>query len=236
MARPSQLWYPTSLVARAAWHNVFSGQAQIDGTSHGLTAAECDQIKDDAAMVEFLKDVAGVLEAYNDNVRSYRKSVMEDPIDGTTPAFPANIGFTPPTAVPRGIWERVIEYAARIKASAGYTVAIGESYGIEGSSPAPAVPSEVKPTIVLAAAVHDYLFSIVVSGREDADAWEVWVKPGLATEFQLVKTATGKSTDVTFNPGAEQPGPVQLEVEVRLKRNNAYYGQPSEIGRVTVNP
>ncbi len=37
------------------------------------------------------------------------------------------------------------------------------------------------------------------------------------------------------DPG-ESNGPVQLDAYVQLRKNNANYGQPSEIGLVTVNP
>lgn len=234
---PSKLWFPTTLADIALWYAAFNAQIQLTGTTHGLTLAEVDQIKDDAAWVAFMIGANTESVDYMDESRTFRKSMFEDPEDGSTHLYPTQPTLTPPVAVlKRGIWQRVIEAAERIKASAGYTQAIGESYGIVGTSPAPISPGDVKPDLVLSAAVHGYLFSAVVSKREDADAWELWAKPGQATEFALLKTATGKSTDVTFQPGGEQPGPIQLEVYVQLKRNNANYGQPSSVEFVTVSP
>ena len=51
----------------------------------------------------------------------------------------------------------------------------------------------------------------------------------------VVKTASGKSIDVTIEPTA-QGKPEQIQVRVQLKKNNADYGQPSDAVYVTVNP
>ncbi len=235
MPRPSQLWYPTNLQDEAAWHIVFNAQAQTDGTSYGLTAAEVGQIKSDANMVVFLAAATNTIDTFVDTVRTFRKDVMELPVDGTTPSFPPTPGLSPAADVPRGIWERVTEYANRIKAAAGYTNAVGESYGIVGSKPEAPTPSLVQPEIDLSGALHGYLFSIVVSKREESDAWQVMVRPAGGGSWELAATGTGKSLDITHTPAT--PGsPVQLEVYVQLRKSNENYGQPSEIGLVTVNP
>lgn len=236
MPRPSQLWYPTNLQDEAAWHIVFSDQAQIDGTTYGLTAGEVTQIEKDKDMVVFLASATNTIDTFVDTVRTFRKDVMELPVDGTTPTFPATFSLSPATNVPRGIWERVIEFANRIKASAGYTNAVGESYGIVGTKPDSLTPALVQPEIDLAAAKHGYLFSIVVSKREESDAWQVWLRPAdSGGAYDLAATGTGKALDVIYSPAT--PGdPVQLQAYVQLRKNNANYGEPSEIGLVTVNP
>ena len=234
MPRPSQNYYPTNLQDQAAWHIVFNAQAQADGTTHGLTSDEVDQIKLDKDMVVFLAAAMNTIEAYVDSVRSFRKEVMEMPIDGSTPTFPAALSLSSATPVPRGIWERVIRFADRIKASAGYTTAIGESYGIVPSSPDPLAPAMVQPNITLNAAIHGYLYAIVVSKREESDAWQVFQRSAGGGTWQLAATGTGKSFDVIYNPGATN-GSIQLEVYVQVRKSNENYGQPSEIGLVTVN-
>jgi hypothetical protein len=83
--------------------------------------------------------------------------------------------------------------------------------------------------------MHGYLFSAVVSGRHRAEAWQLWVRPSGTSEWQLLDTATGRSADFVY-PKGDASGPVQLEVYVQLRRNNQNYGQPSDIGLVTVNP
>ncbi len=234
MPRPSPTYYPTNLQDQAAWHIVFSDQAQADGTSHGLTSGECDQIKEDRNMVVALAAAVNAIDAYVDTMRAFRKNVMENPVDGSTPPWPAALSVTTATAVPRGIWERVIKYADRIKASAGYDLAVGESYGIVPSTPDPIAPALAQPTISLDAAKHGYLYSVVVSKREESDAWQVYQRPAGGGAWQLAATGTGKSIDITYNPGTAT-GSIQLEIYVQLRKSNEDYGQPSEIGLVTVN-
>lgn len=236
MPRPSQTYYPTNLQDQAAWHVVFAAQAAIDGTSYGLTAGEVTQIEADKDMVVFLAAAANTIDTFVDTVRTFRKDVMELPVDGRTPGFPAALSLSPPADVPRGIWERVTDFANRIKASAGYTNAVGESYGIVGTKGDAPTPSLVQPEIDLAGALHGYLFSVVVSKREESDQWQAWLRPAdSGGAYQLAATGTGKALDITYSPAT--PGEsVQLQVYVQLRKNNENYGQPSEIGLVTVNP
>lgn len=236
MPIPSPLWFPRRLLEQAAWLLNFHAQADATGTTYGLIAAEVDQIKDDRNMLEFLADTMGTINVYTDAIRGYRDGVLEDPIDGTTPTFPANITLAPPTAIPRGMFERIIDFSNRIKASAAYTQAVGELYGIVPSTPDPLAPSEVKPEINVFDAASGYLYTVVVSKREEADAWQVMFRPVGLTEWQLAATATGKSVDITYTPGGESPGPAQLQIRVQLRKNNANYGNPSLIAEVTVNP
>jgi hypothetical protein len=62
-------------------------------------------------------------------------------------------------------------------------------------------------------------------------------KGGVALKDRLTvpTTATGKSVDVTYDPG-QTTGPAQLDVYVQLRKNNANYGQMSDISVVTLNP
>jgi len=79
-------------------------------------------------------------------------------------------------------------------------------------------------------------FAVVIANRGESDMWDVQIaKVGTGT-FTVAKSATGKSTDVTVQGDAENPGPIQLQVRVQLKRNNNNYGIISDIVLVTVNP
>lgn len=236
MPKPSPLWYPTSLQEQAAWHIVFNDQAQATGLIYGLTQDEIDQIKLDKDMVVFLAAAINTLDNYDEAIRAFRKDVMESSVDGGTPTFPSNISFTATVGVPRGIWERVIKYADRIKASSGYTIAVGESYGIVPSTPTPISPTLVQPEVQLTAAAHGFLYSVLVSKREESDSWQIFQRnAGDGGPYQMAATGTGKSIDITYSP-TDPEKPVQLEVYVQLRKNNENYGQPSEINLVTVNP
>ncbi|MEQ1924053.1 MAG: hypothetical protein ABL952_16235 [Pyrinomonadaceae bacterium] len=51
-----------------------------------------------------------------------------------------------------------------------------------------------------------------------------------------MKKFTGKSTDVIVQGDAENPGPIQLQVRVQLRKGNNNYGLLSDIVLVSVNP
>ena len=64
--------------------------------------------------------------------------------------------------------------------------------------------------------------------------WQVSVAVVGTSDWHTVATATGKTADITYAGGSGQP--VQLQVRVQLRKNNADYGQVSDIALATVNP
>ena len=233
---PSHTWFPTSMVERAAWFNNFMEQFQPLATSLGFSAAEVTAISEDNGDFQSIVATTFELDAFSAALRQFRRSLCEGDVGDPQPSFPAASFTDTPNNRPAGIFERLDGYVKRIRASPVFTPEIGDLLGINPQSSAGIGEGEIKPTIKLTAAVHDYLFSCVVSGRKDADQWQVWVKPGGLESFSLLGTATGKSADLTYNPGGEAPAPVALQVYVQLRRSNANYGQPSDIALVTVNP
>ncbi|MEQ1645536.1 MAG: hypothetical protein ABL959_18950, partial [Pyrinomonadaceae bacterium] len=70
-----------------------------------------------------------------------------------------------------------------------------------------------------------------------ADSWQVWATLAGENKWQLLATATGKSTNVIYSPlDQDNPQPYQLQVRVQLRRNNADYGDTSLMAPVTVSP
>lgn len=236
LIRPNPGCVPGDLQGQAAWFQNFSDQMQLIGSTLGYTPAELDRIKDDNNVVQFLAGTAPTVDGYSSAITSFRRIMLTRPIGTPTPAFPDEPALTLPVIVPTGIWDRLNKDIIRVRAFPTYTEETGSLLGTNPTVSEGIAPGEVKPTIGLSAAIHNYLFSTVVSGRYDADQWELWIRPSGLTEFQLAKTATGKSTDYTYNPGGETPGAVVLEVYVQLKRNDENYGQPSDIALVTVSP
>jgi len=78
--------------------------------------------------------------------------------------------------------------------------------------------------------------SVVVSGREGADQWQVLVARVGTTDWQVLEVGTGKSVNIHFTPTAEETGPIQLQFRVQLRLNNENYGQVSDIVLATLNP
>jgi hypothetical protein len=154
--------------------------------------------------------------------------VQPFPVAPATPAL---------TAALSGGLSRQTDLNQRWRAAPGYTPAIGEALKIAGPATSPPDPGDVQPTIIVAAAKADYEFSVIVSGRERADSWTVSAFPVATGVRTTVGTGTGKSADFTYHPSAAEAGkPVQIRIEVQLRKNNADYGHPSGEERITVNP
>lgn len=234
--RLSNNWFPTSLVEQAAWFNNFMEQFQPLATSLGFSVAEVTAISEDNGDFQSIVATTFELDVFSAAVRQFRRSLCEGDVGDPQPTFPAATFTDTPNNRPAGIFERLDGYVKRIRASPVFTPEMGDLLGINPQSSEGIAPVDVKPTIKLTASVHNYLFSVVVSGRRDADQWQVWIKPGGLESFEMLGTATGKSADFTYSPGGEVPAPAALQVYVQLRRSNADYGQPSDIALVTVNP
>lgn len=152
-----------------------------------------------------LAETTTQLDAYASGFRGYRNVLTEGKDGDPTPAFSPNPTFAPPFAIDTGMFERLDELVKRIRVAPAYPEATGELLGIIPQGGQGIARSDVKPEITLTAAVHGYLFAVVVNGRYDSDMWEVWVRADQLANFQLAKTSTGKSTDVGYNPGAKCP-------------------------------
>lgn len=166
----------------------------------------------------------------------FRNIVTTGDIGDTAPPFPAfptpGIPLISPVV---GIFERLSEvYRPRIMASAAYTDEQGALYGLIGAGPEPPDPSTVQPTLNTFPAATGNMFSAVVTGRAQADQWEISMAEVGTTNWTTAGTFTGKSSDITVPNTTGKP--VQMQVRVQLRKGNANYGQPSAIILTTVNP
>ena len=150
----------------------------------------------------------------------------------TTFAYSAGSG-APPDPEP-GV-EKFIRDVRRETVNYGnYSKADGEALGFEATIPQPISPENVKPSIQLFAAAHDYEITIVVTGRNGVSSWDIYMtrKGGNRTK---VDTRDGKSGNIFIIPTT--PGdPERVQIDVQLRKNNQNYGQPSDPAFVTANP
>ena len=153
------------------------------------------------------------------------------------PAFPA-APLAPVLASPlSGGIKRQNDLNARFRAAPGYTPTAGQALEIIEPGSPPPDPSDVVPKIIVSAAKAGYGFAVIVSGRELADSWQVQVIPVASGVRTTLGTGTGKSSDFVYVPTSAEAGkPVQIRVEIQLRKNNADYGHPSAEERITVNP
>lgn len=232
---PSNRWFPTSLAARAAWFLNFYTQFAIVAASLGFKPADVDAVEDDNTLMQYLADIFNQIKAYDSAMTQYRKLVTEGDIGDPTPAFPANPNFALAKEIATGLFERLNDLRDRIMVAPNYTNETGALLGILPSAPDSISPGDVKPSIQVFAAATGYTFSVVVADRAESNMWEVFILRKGAANWTSAGSYTGKSGDVTVSPTT--PGAAeQMQVRVQLKKNNANYGQPSDVVYVTVNP
>jgi hypothetical protein len=203
----------------------------------GFGSAEIDECNHDKANLEVALDNVQIANEDKKTVTDIKDDVYNGDPKDTVSGYPAfGITALPFPAQAAGALSRYNNRKQRARLSAGYTTGIGIAMGYEDEPGAAIPPGSVKPVIDAASpAATGYSFALVVSGREDADSADVYVRRAGSETWTKIETFTGKSVEITITPTT--PGqPEKVQVMVQLKRKNENYGQPSDAVSVTVNP
>lgn len=218
-------------VLTAQKNNLGTYQAAV-----GATAGDITQV------TNMLGNTAAI-DAWCDQVLAYKEAAFalkDQAVYGDPalpfPAFPA-APLAPVLVAPlSGGIKRQNDLNARFRAAPGYTPTAGEALEIIDPGSPPPPPADVVPTIIVDADKAGYGFSLIVKGREQADSWTVTATVVSTGAKVVVGSGTGKSADFVYHPSAGQTGPIQIRIEVQLRKNNANYGKPSAEELITVNP
>lgn len=234
MAR--RAWWPLALPDQYGLMMNVKGKIGGHQADLGLTNAQvaridsiCQTFMAVYDYVEASRETAGSLAEWRDNI-FYTKDIE----DGV-PSPPAFSTFTAPGGAFRGIITEFKATRDMIITLPGYTEAIGDDLMFIGPEQSSVIPESVTPTLKVIPAATGYLASIVISNRQQSDAWEVWILNKGASEWSRLGQFTGKSVDITFTPPVEGE-PYLFQLRVQLRKNNTNYGQPSQAATVTVNP
>ncbi|MEX2244712.1 MAG: hypothetical protein WD716_12815 [Fimbriimonadaceae bacterium] len=221
-------YYPTRLTDLIPWHANFAVEATASGTTHGLTAGEVTQAGEDSNTVALLVNYSEAVDQFRQEVTEFRDAVLRgDPLlqKPTAPVAPATL--TLGLAALPGIEARTREFSTRIKASSTYTTAVGEAYGIVGTSPAQGTPSVAASPLTgsqVRLRIGKSGFSVLaVDSRRGGGAWE-----------QIGVSQTAEFIDTRAPLVAGQPE--QREYRVQGMLNNARTGDPSDIVSVVTTP
>lgn len=206
-------------------------------TYQAAVGATPQDIQDVVDEYDFLVYVSGFSETVDEDkkaVTSIKQAAYNGDEDEPLPVAPVFPVYSP--RVPKsGILTIANRRNNRYKNATGYNEQIGLALGIVRPTPDPISPADVKPTVDAFPAAIGPHFGLVVGKRGQADMWVVEIQRKGSSTWEQVATATGKTADVTVT--LTTPGtPEQILVRVLLKRNNEYYGQPSDPTYVTVNP
>lgn len=231
-------YYPTNMLDKAAWHANWAAHIPGLASKYNLTLPQLNSVTADNTWMQFWVSERGLAATFASQLAAYFNSISGPDNSLDPPAVPAYAIGTAPAEVPPGIEYRVRELARQIKGHSSYAEADGTLLGIIGESGGgQGIGGIPIPEIQTFAANSGYEFSIVVSKRGLADAWQVWATIAGENKWNLLTTATGKSANVIYTPlDQDNPIPYQLQVRVQLRRNNADYGDTSMISQVTVNP
>lgn len=197
------------------------------------TTEEMDDIVNDLANLEYADDYSDVVDENKKTCTQIKQALFNGDENIAIPVYPPFTAGTLPNPAKAGAYQRFLERGRRWKTAPGWTDEIGTALGYGGGGTKP-IASEVKPTIDLTAAASNSHFSIVVSGRGEANMWDVYIIRKVGT-WTKVETCSGKSADVHVTlttPGDAE----QIQVRVQLRKANADYGQPSDPAYVTLNP
>lgn len=221
-------WYPKRLTDLIPWHANFATEAAANGSTLNLTAGALAQIPIDRDNVALVVNYSDAVNAFALEVTAFRDSMLRgDPLGPlpTAPVAPATlvlaVGSLP------GIEARTRDFAARIKAAAAYTPAIGAAYGIVGAaSPfgtptltlTPVLGSEVK--IKIGKAGYSVL---VVDSRRNGGAWE---------QIGISQTAVF----VDARPPLTVGQPEQREYRAQGMVQNSRDGSPSDVAVIVTTP
>ncbi len=126
-----QRYYPTSESDQVTWLTNYRNKIGTHGPTCGIAAGEVTDTQADLDYFVFLLHVwHPTLQTEVKEGTEYKKLVATG--SGATVALPAASTFTPPTAQPPGILNRLFNQVGRIKLSAGYIETIGTDLGIIG--------------------------------------------------------------------------------------------------------
>jgi len=226
----AQDWYPKTQAALIPWHDNFSTQAAINGTTLGLTAPQVTQIAADAANVLTMLNGLEAANTYRQALTEYKNLLFSAPADTPTepvPTAPTTLDFGEEDVV-LGIEARTREYAALIKASVAYTLDDGELYGIVGAAPAPPGTPTVEAFALTASEVRLRIgklgYSVLaVDSRRGGGSWEQ-IGVSMTDEF------------IDERAPLEAGEPELREYRVQGMEDNDRVGSYSEVSTVSTIP
>lgn len=209
-------------------------------TQCNASAADVTEITNELNNLTAAASFTELVDGYKKAWFEIKQALYDGDINEAIPPFPS-LPLPPVFAGPlSGALTRTRDRNRRFKAGPGYTDAIGDALGIGPFDPGTGI-EPTAPTLNVEAAQSGYVFSVIVSNRANSDQWELLVRPvGSTGAWASMGSKTTKSSDFTYVPPVgsqpDEPAPVQLQVRVQLKKNDANFGDPSDIKLVTVNP
>jgi hypothetical protein len=231
-------WVPTTKAGKRAMFFNVGTKIASHATELDLSGGEVSRIQ--KLCDEFVKivDFQDAEQAQGSAVNAWAETAMTgkggtigDPL--TDPPAGATFGNDPTNYIV-GIIPEFRRTRDGWTTKSGWTQAIGEDLMVVKTDGATLPVELVTPTITARGAQSDYLISVIVRDREGAKMFVVETRQK-GGDWQDAGTYEGGSIDITITP-LHDGDPEQVEVRVRLKKGNQFYGNYSQTATVTVNP
>lgn len=209
--------------------NLPTFQAQV-----GATNTELQDITEEAGNLQYLIDLAALIEANKKTVNKIKQQVYNGDPDEDISPFPVFPVIAVPFSLASGTLDRASKRNRRYKAAKDYTKEIGMALGIDGDTP-PIPPESIKPTLEAFPSQSGYEAAIVVGNRGRSAMWKLLGRKMNAEKWSELTSGTGKSANVKIIPTVDGQ-PERIELKIQLYKANEIYGQQSNPTYATFNP
>ncbi|TAF34260.1 MAG: hypothetical protein EAZ67_04470 [Cytophagales bacterium] len=126
-------YIPDSDYAKVSWLNNFSYQLPNFAAQLGVSAADVESVRKDAAMFEYAVETLETVKNYSQHYVAFKDSLRSSEDAGSAAIIPTSPSLPPPPVmVNSGIFGRVRRLVKLIKLSNNYNESIGRSMGIIG--------------------------------------------------------------------------------------------------------
>jgi hypothetical protein len=144
-------FFPKTDAALVAWLVQLATKAPSHAAALGLTAADLQGVKNDAAALDWLVKALPAVRASAEQFTAYKYGVLDGPPGANTPPIPTLPPIAAaPAAIPSGLVARNRALVKRMKNAPGYTEAIGRDLELIG----PETASEEAPKPTFKASAH----------------------------------------------------------------------------------
>lgn len=203
-------------------------------TQVGATAAEIQEVEEEAKNLQYLIDLAALVDANKKTITKIKQQVYNGDLDEEVSPFPVFPIIVAPFNLTSGTLDRSSKRNRRYKAADGYTKEIGTALGIDGDNP-PIPPESIIPTLQAFPAQSGYESAVIVGNRGRSSMWKLYGRKMNAEKWTILTSGTGKSSNVTITPTVEGL-PERIELKIQLYKANEIYGQQSNPTYATFNP
>lgn len=204
-------------------------------TQLGATDDEIAALSKELDNMKAARDYAELIDAAKKTAFAIKDSLKNGPAGGPVADYaPIAAGSIPDPSQGTGMEEVILTRNRRWLNSPTCTDEIAVACALKRAAPDAPDAGAVQPTIDVDPAQADYMATIVVKNRAQADMFEVFARVSGTNDWTSLGRFSKRSADVTWPNGTGQP--VIIEFRVQLRKGDEVYGQFSQVAIATLNP